>query len=139
MSQIFRIATSQAIREIIEESAVEGRFGLILTDDGIEKIAQRVVDLFEMTLELRAKTQAMFAGMNNSQAATPAKQTASKNNFLNEEKAPFPKTKNAAEIYDFGQKKRNDLDSLPMPLVHDVKLPRTRFGLSLEEKERLRK
>jgi hypothetical protein len=135
MSQIFRIATCQAIREIIEESAVEGRFGLILTDDGIDKISNRVVDLFEMTLDLRAKTQELFSGMSNSKQATETK-LKTKNN---DDRAPFPKTKNAAEIYDFGQRNRNELDSLPIAPMHDVKLPRTRFGLSLEEKERMRK
>ena len=138
MSQIFRMATCQAIREIIEESAVEGRFGLILTEDGLEKISNRVVDLFEMTLELRAKTQLMFSGMNAPQETSSPKQK-TKNGFQNEEKAPFPKTKNAAEIFDFGQRNRSELDSIPMPPSHDVKLPRTRFGLSIEEKERMRK
>ena len=138
MSQIFRIATCQAIREIIEESAVEGRFGLILTDDGIDKISHRVVDLFEMTLELRAKTQELFSGLGSAQqSANPKKAT--KNNSQNEERAPFPKTKNAAEIYDFGQRNRSELESMPIAPIHDVKLPRTRFGLSLEEKERMRK
>lgn len=138
MSQIFRIATCQAIREIIEESAVEGRFGLILTEDGIDKISHRVVDLFEMTLELRAKTQEMFSGIgSNQQTSNPKRVT--KNNSQNEERIPFPKTKNAAEIYDFGQRNRSEMDSIPIAPIHDVKLPRTRFGLSLEEKERMRK
>ncbi len=138
MSQIFRIATCQAIREIIEDSAIEGRFGLILADDGIDKISNRIVDLFEMTLELRAKTQEMFSGISlQKQAANP--KMGAKNKMQNEERAPFPKTKNAAEIYDFGQRNRNEIDSMPVAPIHDVKLPRTRFGLSLEEKERMRK
>jgi len=138
MSQIFRIATSQAIREIIEESAVEGRFGLLLTEEGIEKISQRVVDLFEMTLQLRAKTQEMFSsGLGNSQSNNNMKN--SKNHFQNEEKAPFPRSRNAAEIYDFGNRTKSEMDSIPVAPIHDVKLPRTRFGLSLEEKERMRK
>ena len=138
MSQIFRIATCQAIREIVEESAIEGRFGLLLTEEGIDKISNRVVDLFEMTLQLRAKTQEMFSGLNApSKTSLPTK--APRSNPYNEEKAPFPKTKNAAEIYDFGQRKSSDIDSMPMAPIHNVKLPRTRFGLSLEEKERMRK
>lgn len=139
MSQIFRIATCQAIREIIEESSVEGRFGLILTDDGIEKISHRVVDLFEMTLQLRAKTQEMFSGMAAAPQQTNNPKKGTKNSTQNEERPPFPKTKNAAEIYDFGQRNKSELDSMPMAPIHDVKLPRTRFGLSLEEKERMRK
>lgn len=139
MSQIFRIATSQAIREIIEESAVEGRFGLLLTDDGIEKIAERVVDLFEMTLQLRAKTQEMFSSGLATSPQNKANSRSSRSNFENEEKAPFPRSKNAAEIYDFGNRTKSELEMIPVAPIHDVKLPRTRFGLSLEEKERIRK
>lgn len=136
MSQIFRIATCQAIREIIEESAVEGRFGLILTEDGVEKISQRVVDLFEMTLELRAKTQEIFLGINSGTKSPPSK-TPRNENKKEEERRPFPKTKNAAEVFDFGNRKTSDLESIPIAPAHNVKLPRTRFNLSLEEKERL--
>lgn len=139
MSQIFRIATSQAIREIIEESAVEGRFGLLLTDDGIEKIAHRVVDLFEMTLQLRAKTQEMFSSGFSGAQQNQSNSRPSKGNYQSEEKPPFPRSKNAAEIYDFDNRGKSELDSIPVAPIHDVKLPRTRFGLSLEEKERLRK
>jgi hypothetical protein len=57
---VFRIATGQAIREIIEEHGSLGRFGLILTPENIDDIADRIVDLFEMTIELRTKTQQMF-------------------------------------------------------------------------------
>ncbi|RDB36400.1 hypothetical protein [Spirobacillus cienkowskii] len=138
MSQIFRIATCQAIREIIEESALEGRFGLILTNDGVEKIANRVVDLFEMTLELRAKTHEMFAGKMPSQDNQQNRKTRSPF-FHSDEQSPFPRSKNAAEIYDFGSKKTDNLDSIPLAPNQDVKLPRKRFGLSLEEREKLRR
>lgn len=137
MSQIFRIATTQAIKEIIQENAVEGRFGLLLTDDSIEKISERVVDLFEMTLKLRAKTQELF-GTGKIEANIPERKN-NKNIMNLEEKSPFPRSKNAAEVYDFGARNKSEIDSIPLATIQDVKLPRTRFQLSLEEREKLRR
>ncbi|KAB8033713.1 hypothetical protein [Fluviispira multicolorata] len=140
MSQIFRTATSQAIREIIEESGVEGRFGLILTEDSLEKITHRVVDLFEMTLELRAKTQEMFGNLNVGQKAKPTNSSmheARKRNTFFDEESPFPKTKNAAELLDYGSKQNIGIDSIPTVPAHNLKLPRKRYELSLEERERM--
>lgn len=138
MGQIFRIATCQAIREIIEENAVEGRFGLILTEEGVEKISHRIVDLFEMTIQLRTKTQEIFSGIVSQQQPTNS-QKVSNRNSQNTETPPFPKTKNASEIYDFSNKTKNNIDSIPMIPTHEIKLPRTRFELSTAEKERVRK
>ncbi len=56
MTSVFRMATTQAVKDILEEHGSSGRFGLIVTPDGMETIANKLVDLFEMTLELRAKT-----------------------------------------------------------------------------------
>lgn len=137
MSQIFRIATTQAIKEIIQENAVEGRFGLLLTDDSIEKISERVVDLFEMTLKLRAKTQELF-GTGKMETNIPERKN-NKNIMNLEEKSPFPRSKNAAEVYDFGARNKSEIDSIPLATIQDVKLPRTRFQLSLEEREKLRR
>ncbi len=137
MSQIFRIATTQAIKEIIQENAVEGRFGLLLTDDSIEKISERVVDLFEMTLKLRAKTQELF-GTGKIEANIPERKN-NKNIMNLEEKSPFPRSKNAAEVYDFGARNKSEIDTIPLATIQDVKLPRTRFQLSLEEREKLRR
>lgn len=139
MSQIFRIATTQAIKEIIQDNAVEGRFGLLLTEDSIEKISERVVDLFEMTLKLRAKTQELFNTGSVKNEQSPAYQKNQKNIMNLEEKAPFPRSKNAAEVYDFSSKRNSDLESIPLSTIQDIKLPRTRFQLSLEEKEKLRR
>ncbi|WP_186643979.1 hypothetical protein [Fluviispira vulneris] len=140
MSQIFRTATSQAIREIIEESGVEGRFGLILTEDSLEKITHRVVDLFEMTLELRAKTQEIFGNLGAT--AKPKSVQANKidnkkkNTFFDED-SPFPKTKNASELLDYGSHDSIGIDKIPTAPAHNIKLPRKRFELSLEERERI--
>ncbi|WGL59654.1 hypothetical protein QEJ31_14070 [Pigmentibacter sp. JX0631] len=139
MSQIFRIATTQAIREIIQESAVEGRFGLLLTDESIEKISERVVDLFEMTLKLRAKTQELFGQVNSKTEPASISSKQQKNALNVDEKSPFPRSKNAAEVYDFGKRTKSDFESIPLSTIQDVKLPRTRFQLSLEEKEKLRR
>lgn len=97
-----------------------------------------MVDLFEMTLELRAKTHEMFAGKMPSQDNQQNRKTRSPF-FHSDEQSPFPRSKNAAEIYDFGSKKTDNLDSIPLAPNQDVKLPRKRFGLSLEEREKLRR
>ncbi len=137
MSQIFRIATTQAIKEIIQDNAVEGRFGLLLTDDSIEKISERVVDLFEMTLKLRAKTQELFG---TGKIEPQNSERKNNKNIMNlEEKSPFPRSKNAAEVYDFGVRNKSEIDNIPLATMQDVKLPRTRFQLSLEEREKLRR
>lgn len=130
MASVFRIATMQAIKEIVEECSVAGRFGLIVTEENLEDISNKVVDLFEMTLELRAKTQDMFGQM-SSQKEAPQKRS------REEQGAPFPKTRNAAEVYSYGE--RNSSPSYDAPIVPhlDAKLPRKRFELSLEEKERI--
>lgn len=126
MATVFRIATEQAIKEIVEENSVSGRFGLIVTEENILEISKKVVDLFEMTLELRSKTQDIF-GQTNKEPAKENKQ---------EEKAPFPKSRNASEIYFQENKKNQSVLDAPLIPNLDVKLPRKRFELSLEEKEK---
>lgn len=56
MESIFRTATTQAILDIIEEHGTRSRFGHMLTDEDASAVAAKVVDLFEMTLRLRART-----------------------------------------------------------------------------------
>lgn len=127
MASVFRIATEQAIKEIVEENGVIGRFGLIVTEESLNEISKKVVDLFEMTLELRSKTQEMFNPSTKQVSQEPQRK----------EPPPFPKTKNAAEIYNFqeGNGKASSIGEAITPNL-DVKLPRKRFELSLEEKER---
>lgn len=140
-NSIFRQATMQAIKEIVEENAVSGRFGLILTEEGMEEISKRVVDLFEMTLELRAKTSEIFAG--GLQQSSPQQQNsqpknARKTNRLQfGEESPFPKSKNASEIYDYQQPPKNILQESSLTPQMDFRLPRKRYELTLEEKERM--
>jgi hypothetical protein len=126
MSRIFRIATEQAIREMIEEEGESGRFGLLLTDENVGAIATKVVDLFEMTLELRSKTSEIFSP-----------QASAKNKEAEfQEPQAFPRTKSGAEVYFAGEQKKNNRGELPMAPHMDFKLPRKRFEMSLEEKER---
>ncbi|MES2614229.1 MAG: hypothetical protein V4591_02320 [Bdellovibrionota bacterium] len=134
MATVFRIATEQAIKEIVEENSVSGRFGLIVTEENIAEISKKVVDLFEMTLELRSKTQELF----NPATITTAAAKQKSQEKLQEEKHPFPKTRNASEIYSFQDSKKayGGIENTPLMPSLDAKLPRKRFELSLEEKER---
>lgn len=163
---IFRTATKQALREIIEESAIDGRFGFILGEDGIEKATERIVDLFEMTLELRSRvgltTGSAGSGMGGeSQAKQKTNQnvnqrvnqntgqnTARENQMPNEaygsqsRKSSLPTTRNAAEIYDVNASTPQQLRGAYEPRAGlspamDLKLPRKRIELSSTEKERL--
>lgn len=76
---IFRTATKQAILEIIAESAQEGRFGYILTEDGMDQSCERVVDLIEMALELRGRTGLLGMQSSSSQEAAPPARNVAKN------------------------------------------------------------
>jgi hypothetical protein len=113
MTQIFRTATSQAIQEIIQENCVAGRFGLLLNEDGLEKISHRIVDLFELTLKLRSKTQEIFSGIQN----------------LPPEKKPLEKR--SPSFVQEHLKRKNDATSYDV-----MTLPKKRFPLKLREKEK---
>ncbi|MEN9810819.1 MAG: hypothetical protein RLZZ488_2386 [Pseudomonadota bacterium] len=138
---VFRTATTQAIRDIISDHGTANRFGMSLTDADIDAICTRVVDLFEMTLNLRA--QIGLAGQPQ-EAATQQKpsQSAMRPSRWENESASVPKSKAASELYDLshleGQRVRSD--SLPRfapekdPAV-ELKLPRKRINVSSDEKE----
>ncbi len=129
MASVFRIATEQAIKEIIESNSQTGRFGWMVTEENMEEISKRVVDLFEMTLELRAKTQDIF-GAALSQTTT---QTA-------KNEAPFPKTRSASEIYSYGEgSSSNAAPQSSLTPNMDLKLPRKRYEMSLNEREQFMK
>ena len=152
---IFRIATKQALREIIEDHATQGRFGVVLSDESLEMATERIVDLFEMTLTLRSHTASMLGGGSPSpapasapthaqtQKAQPQKiQTQStltrRHSFEVDEHSPVPKTKNAAEIYDkTTNRKSENPDTVPLAATFSFKLPRTRIGLSEKERQKL--
>lgn len=152
---IFRIATKQAIREIISENASQNRFGFTVTDDNLELITERVVDLFEMTLNLRSRlSTATPASPAPEKRETPAAQpsrwqraseeassrtpTMSPRGTPPQEKVGFPKTRNAAEIYEGTLNvKKDPASETQLAPQYDLKLPRKRTALSAEEKEKL--
>ena len=121
---IFRTATKQAIREIIEENGFNGRFGHILSNNNIETVTDKVVDLFEMTLTLRSHTSAMFGGGNATQEPPPP------STRRTPEPTPvgFPKTRNAAEIYDssMGTPRNIAPEALPANAETSLQLRRKR-------------
>ena len=135
MASIFRTATKQAILEIIQEHAVPGRYGLILTEESSEKICEQVVDLFEMTLELRQKVQSNF------QLGASTKEEPPHNKKLNfkPENEVFSKAKYTSEIYQNDQKKSyfDEMSHGSLSTDLDKKLPRKRFLLSDDEKKKL--
>lgn len=149
---VFRIATKQAIRDIVTENASENRFGFTVTEDNLESITDRVVDLFEMTLNLRSRlgmgaaspAEAAPAEQPKSQQTrwqtpSPATSTAQqKTSTLTREPVGFPRTTNAAEIYDGSLKvKSAPASETILPPHVDFKLPRKRTLITAEEKEKL--
>lgn len=135
---IFRTATGQAIRDIISDHSQENRFGRTLTEDDLDAICERVVDLFEMTLNLRAR---LSGG-----AEQPENQprTQSKSVRWDEEPAQLPMTKAASDIYDFSDlEQQRRRDSLPERAPQystepEYKLTRRkRTAVSVEEQQRL--
>lgn len=163
---IFRTATKQAIRDIIQDNASSGRYGVMLSDDNIEAIGERIVDLFEMTLNLRSQmsgggSSQSSAGQNSptreAQQATTQRRTAqptrtttlehiNRSQPLTQQKpesAGFPKTRWAAEIYDHHdpvptQHYSQAIDT-DLPPQIDYKLPRKRVALTAAEREKLGK
>ncbi len=74
---VYRAATREAIKELIAEQAQPGRFGLLLSDDGLEIAADRIVDLMDTTLRLRSGVRehmdrAISAEQQQSAPATPS-------------------------------------------------------------------
>ncbi|NBX18317.1 MAG: hypothetical protein EBR09_13220 [Proteobacteria bacterium] len=139
---VFRTATTQAIRDIIADHGTANRFGLSLTDADIDAICTRVVDLFEMTLNLRA--QVGGGGLAESRRDTPANPNAPqalKSGRWEEDRVSVPRTKAASEIYDFSHlEKRSRADALPQVApqneeIPDLKLPRKRISVSSDERE----
>ena len=153
MGNIFRTATTQAILDIIAEHGSKSRFGQLLTDGDAEAVAARVVDLFEMTLELRARNGlASMAGTASPGAARSEQQTSSRaqsksqaerfgargrggdNETLNQ----FPTTIHAEEFISVDKKQ----SKFPEAAAHTddsiavgFRLPRTRKSFSAEERQ----
>lgn len=135
---IFRTATGQAIREIISEHSQENRFGRTLTDTDLDAICERVVDLFEMTLNLRAQVS---GGGESAETSRGAQRQNSRSVRWDEEPAKVPTTRAASEIYDFTHINRQArADALPSLAPEqnsevDYKLPRKRINVTVEERE----
>ncbi|MFZ9520561.1 MAG: hypothetical protein ACO3A4_08805 [Silvanigrellaceae bacterium] len=140
---IFRTATTQAIRDIIADHGSANRFGISLTEADVEAICTRVVDLFEMTLNLRAQVGNVGAGHRETEQpnATPARNSSLKPQRWEREPASVPTTKAASEVYDFSYLERKDRgDSLPFlaptnESAVDLKLPRKRISVNDDERE----
>lgn len=135
---IFRTATSQAIRDIICDHSQENRFGRTLTDDDLDSICERVVDLFEMTLNLRARVSGA------SEQDTGHTKTQTRSMRWEDEPAGIPTTRAASEVYDFsGFSHQSRQDALPHMAPSVTTEPehklvrRKRTPVSVEEHQRL--
>ena len=160
MGSIFRTATTQAILDIIAEHGSKTRFGQLFTEGDAEALASRVVDLFEMTLELRSRTSLIGAtatpgptdartsqgkgtSQNMRQAALPAynggKLRGARKSWNEEETAaPFPTTVHASEFTDIRRPKIRTSDLPPDsedPGAFTLRLPRQRKNFSEEERQ----
>jgi hypothetical protein len=135
---IFRTATGQAIRDIIADHSQENRFGRSLTDDDIDSICDRIVDLFEMTLNLRARVSG------NSEQEVSQPRTQPRSMRWEDEPAQLPTTRAASEVYDFsGFNQKSRQDSLPSMAPNATTEPeyklmrRKRTPVSAEEQQLL--
>jgi hypothetical protein len=154
MGTIFRTATKQAILDLIADHGTQSRFGHLLSDDDAEELASRVVDLFEMTLELRSRTGLMGASAgtgavaSGGQGSQPGGSSTQKSagsppgkGISWSEEAPqttFPKTIHAAEFFDRGETAKNMPDSTHDnhdPVFRGLKLPRTRKPITDAERQ----
>lgn len=160
---IFRTATKQAIRDIIQDNASSGRYGVMLSDDNIEAIGERIVDLFEMTLNLRSQMSGGVSSQSSTGQSSPSRESSQANTqrrapvartttleHINRqqssqqqkpESAGFPKTRWAAEIYDHHDARPTQhyaqaIDTELPPQI-DYKLPRKRVALTAAEREKL--
>ena len=137
---IFRTATGQAIREIISDHSQENRFGRSLTETDIDAICERVVDLFEMTLNLRAQVSGAGESSHSHKQSPKAQQRTVR---WDEEPTKMPTTRAASEIYDFNHLNkhgRGDALAATAPQREaeiDFKLPRKRINVTSEEQETL--
>lgn len=144
---VFRTATGQAIRDIISDHGTANRFGISLTDSDLDAVCERIVDLFEMTLNLRAQLGTGASPESRSSSAPVGRfsQPVStvKPRRWEEEPASVPKTKAASEVFDFSHlEKTGRADALPVLApqseeLPDLKLPRKRIMVTGDEKELL--
>ena len=153
MGNIFRTATKQAILDLIADHGTRSRFGQMLSDDDADQLAARVVDLFEMTLELRSRTGML--GLGSAPAAKPSPES----NPDTRRRSPgaaaegttedlswsdtpprstFPTTIHAAEFLEKGERKARVSDATaetPDPTFMGLKLPRQRKPITEAERQ----
>jgi hypothetical protein len=147
MTSFFRIATKQAIRDIITENAQSLKFGVAINDDSLENITEKVVDLFEMTLELRARSQNFFGPMLERQE--PAEEPKQKR-FTRYNATTVKASYHEDEVIDVDNSYKEDSFLKDRPLLIPAKekstlfrtftphkLPRNKTELSYEEREKL--
>jgi hypothetical protein len=146
MGTIFRTATKQAILDLISDHGTRSRFGQLLSDDDADALALRVVDLFEMTLELRARTGVLGLGgasgagaSTNSESHNTSRVGAVPKSWSEQPPSSnFPTTVHASEFIDHREPK--GIRPEPPAGSEDLsfaslKLPRTRKPLSDSERQ----
>lgn len=143
-NSVFRIATKQAIKEIIESPSEKLQYGLILTDENLEDITDRVVDLFEMTLNLRSRTQELFKDLYNGNNEEEARESRVPDKYFKDKTVNLYKEPSNSVYSD-----ENKLDNLrvlksvkdektqSMQTVPKLLLPRKRMMISQDEKKKL--
>jgi hypothetical protein len=154
MESIFRTATTQAILDIIAEHGTRSRFGHLLTEEDASAVAAKVVDLFEMTLRLRARTgllgSAPTAAEPPSESRTMHRHSGSPSPTLGSLRPKrranwteeghvdaFPTTVNASEFIEADRKRPKVPEVAPSASDTDsfgFRLPRQRNRLSEEER-----
>lgn len=156
MGNIFRTATKQAILDLISDHGTRSRFGQMLSDDDADQLAARVVDLFEMTLELRSRTGML--GLGATPAAKPSEDpppnsrrrspgaaagagiAATEENSWSDTppRTTFPTTIHAAEFLEKNDRKARVSDATaetPDPTFMGLKLPRQRKPITEAERQ----
>ncbi len=141
---VFRIATKQAILDMIVESGENKTFGLFVAHHQVDALADRIVDLFEMTLELRQKVQNATSEPNPPKA-DPRRQAGARQegatpsrHFLRDEEPVVPRTRRAQELYQ-GETAIAPLQSQQMPSLGvgqntmGVGLPKRRVAFTSQE------
>ena len=143
-NSVFRIATKQAIKEIIEAPSEKLQYGLILTDENLEDITDRVVDLFEMTLNLRSRTQELFKDLYKGNNEEEARESRVPDKYFKDKTVNLYKEPSTSVYSD-----ENKLDNLrvlksvkdektqSMQTVPKLLLPRKRMMISQDEKKKL--
>lgn len=144
MTSMFRIATKEAIREIVIENCHQGRFGFVLSSDDLDLSADKIVDLFETTLELRGRVQERMNSAPSTNSNIAKANTKKRSDYRPQvsntlQNPGFPRSVNAAEIYEVPNPEYRKLhvEQVPQAPAMDHKLPRKRISLTEAEREKM--